>query len=214
MSSHDTLSAASNDRKARLAHLKSLKRKQAPIDDDPLEPSPSTTLVSTSSPPSDATTSYLSGRNYDPLTRSAKLGFDSAPVGDQTSTLEYKAEQLALESKKEEEAEKDEKPLDLFKLQPKKPNWDLKRDLEEKARVLDVWTETAIARLVRERVEGQRKKMVEAEGGKNGEGKKGEGEGGEEVGMEGSELVEAMHLKEREEELQRKREEDEDEDVS
>jgi hypothetical protein len=29
-----------------------------------------------------------------------------------------------------------DEPLDLFKLQPKKPNWDLKRDLDEKLKIL------------------------------------------------------------------------------
>ena len=89
--------------------------------------------------------------------------------------------------------------MDLFKLQPKKPNWDLKRDLQEKMRTLDVQTENAIARLVRERVEGQKKARQAKQAGD-----------GEEVGMEGSELVEAMHLKEREEEEERKRDEEED----
>ncbi|KAF2198100.1 hypothetical protein GQ43DRAFT_339231, partial [Delitschia confertaspora ATCC 74209] len=216
-SSHATLSAASHDRKARLAQLKSLKRKQAPTDEDSADPSTtstslttistSTSLQTTSSDPSASlkpTDKYLSGRNFDPSTRSAKLGFESTPISDPTQTLEYKAQQLALQTKKEaEEAEKSEKEggaggIDLFKLQPKKPNWDLKRDLEEKLKIVDVWTENAIARLVRERVEGQKRKAVEAGGG-SGEGKNGSGEG-ENVGMEGKELVEAMHLRERDEE--------------
>ncbi|KAJ4294253.1 hypothetical protein N0V90_007943 [Kalmusia sp. IMI 367209] len=209
MSSHEKLSAASNDRKARLAQLKSLKRKQAPSDDPPtLEDGPSdlSTSLTTTDLESSVTTTYLSGRNFDPTTRNVKLGFDALPIADPTATLEYKAEQLALETKRKQEREKaEDKPLDLFKLQPKKPNWDLKRDLGEKTRGLEVQTENAIARLVRERVEKQRKEAVE-----NGAGKS-EGEGGP-VGMEGSELVEAMHLKEREEEEDRRKEaEDEDE---
>jgi coiled-coil domain-containing protein 12 len=64
---------------------------------------------------------------------------------------------------------------------------------------------------VRERIEGQ-KAIKEREVG--GKGEKGGNEGdGEEVGMEGSELVEAMHLKEQEDERERRRDE-EDEDVS
>lgn len=196
MSSHETLSAAALDRKSRLAQLKSLKRKQAPTD-EPDEPSTSLTTTNSASP--DVTKTYLSGRNYDAETRGPKLGFEAAPVGDITQTLEYKAEQLALQSKKEaEEAEKEEKPVDLFKLRPKKPNWDLKRDLEVKLKVVDVWTENAIARLVRERVEAQKKKALEEGGKANGEG--------EIVGMEGRELVEAMHVREREEEEERRRE--------
>ena len=156
MSSHEHLSAASNDRKARLAQLKSLKRKQAPSDDThDTSTSDSTALTTTQEEeaPSVVTT-YLSGRNFDPSTRNVKLGFDNTPVADPTNTLEYKAQQLALQTKAEQEKEKGDAPLDLFKLQPKKPNWDLKRDLNEKMRTggLERETENAIARLVRERV--------------------------------------------------------------
>jgi coiled-coil domain-containing protein 12 len=210
MSTHEKLSAAANDRKARLAQLKSLKRKQAP-DSDASEDGPSgsaSTALTRTEPSEDEpsiTSTYLSGRNFDPTTRNVKLGFEATPISDQTKTLEYKAEQLALESRKEQEAEKiEDKPLDLFKLQPKKPNWDLKRDLEAKLKPLHVQTENAIARLVRERVEGQKKEKVTKEDA-NGEK--------QEVGMEGSELVEVMHLKEKEEEEERRRDA-EDEDAS
>ena len=204
MSSHEHLSAASNDRKARLAQLKSLKRKQAPSDDThDTSISDSTALTTTQEEdaPSVVTT-YLSGRNFDPSTRNVKLGFDNTPVVDPTNTLEYKAQQLALQTKAEQEKEKGDAPLDLFKLQPKKPNWDLKRDLNEKMRTggLERETENAIARLVRERVEAQKNEKLKIAG--NGEG--------EEVGMEGGELVEAMHQREAEEERERRRDEEDD----
>ena len=211
MSSHEKLSAAANDRKARLAQLKSLKRKQAPDADgseDAASESTSTALTRTEQEEDEpsVTSTYLSGRNFDSTTRNVKLGFEGAPIGDQTKTLEYKAEQLALESRKQQEEEKTEdKPLDLFKLQPKKPNWDLKRDLEAKMKPVDIQTENAIARLVRDRVEGQKKERTAIEDNANGEK--------QEVGMEGSELVEAMHLKEKEEEEERRRDA-EDEDAS
>ncbi|OSS51983.1 hypothetical protein B5807_03646 [Epicoccum nigrum] len=204
MSSHEHLSAASNDRKARLAQLKSLKRKQAPSDDThDTSTSDSTALTTTKEEdaPSVVTT-YLSGRNFDPATRNVKLGFDNTPVVDPTNTLEYKAQQLALQTKAEQEKEKGDAPLDLFKLQPKKPNWDLKRDLNEKMRTggLERETENAIARLVRERVEAQKNEKLKIAG--NGEG--------EEVGMEGGELVEAMNQREAEEERERRRDEEDD----
>jgi coiled-coil domain-containing protein 12 len=215
MSSHEALSAAANDRKTRLAQLKSLKRKQAPTTDEAdnessIQADNSTALTTTDDSDNNTVTkTYLSGRNFDPETRNVKLGFENQPVSDPTSTLEYKAQQLALETKAQQDAEKaEDKGLDLFKLQPKKPNWDLKRDLEQKMKPLDVQTENAIARMVRERIEGQKvikEKEVVSKGGNEGDG--------EEVGMEGSELVEAMHLKEQEEERERRREE-EDEDVS
>lgn len=215
MSSHEQLSAAANDRKSRLAQLKSLKRKQAPTEDDSAQTtggnSTSKDLTTTSEltepDESSIASTYLSGRNYDHSTRNVKLGFDQLPISDPTNTLEYKAEQLALEIKqKQEEEDKEGKGLDLFKLQPKKPNWDLKRDLGEKTRGLEVQTENAIARLVRERVERQKLESQKEKNGSNGEE-------GEKVGMEGSELVEAMHLKEKEEEEDRRRDK-EAEDVS
>ncbi|KAI4652325.1 hypothetical protein J4E93_002525 [Alternaria ventricosa] len=215
MSSHEKLSAAANDRKSRLAQLKSLKRKQEQISDAPeAADSPSTQLQAETSQALTRTeegeeasvaATYLSGRNYDATTRNVKLGFDNTPIVDPTNTLEYKAEQLALETKAQQEAETaEDKGLDLFKLQPKKPNWDLKRDLEQKMKGLNVQTDNAIAKLVRERVEAQ--KAIR-------EKQPTDGSNGEEVGMEGSELVEAMHLKEQEDERERKRDE-EDEDVS
>ncbi|KAF2635093.1 hypothetical protein P280DRAFT_198913 [Massarina eburnea CBS 473.64] len=213
MSSHEKLSAAANDRKARLAQLKSLKRKQAPDSDsgDTEAPVATTTSTALTTAEPSITTTYLSGRNFDPETRNVKLGFDNTPVADPTKTLEYQAEQLAIASKEAQEAEKkDDKGLDLFKLQPKRPNWDLKRDLEEKCKGLEVQTENAIARLVRERVEGMKREKMKVEGRNGGGGASGEGET---VGMEGSELVEAMHLKEREEEEDRRRD-TEDADVS
>ncbi|KAJ4357806.1 uncharacterized protein N0V89_002382 [Didymosphaeria variabile] len=167
MSSHEKLSAAANDRKARLAQLKSLKRKQAPTDDASTEDdSAALTRISMEPTSTDlaiveelsVSSTYLSGRNYDPTTRNVKLGFDALPISDPTSTLEYKAEQLALDIKTAQQKElAEDKGLDLFKLQPKKPNWDLKRDLGEKIRGLEVQTENAIARLVRKRVEAQKR---------------------------------------------------------
>ncbi|KAH6031601.1 hypothetical protein HBI82_047120 [Parastagonospora nodorum] len=219
MSSHEKLSAAANDRKARLAQLKSLKRKQAPTTDEADNESPaqsenaSTLTTTDASIDNTVTKTYLSGRNFDPSTRNVKLGFENQPISDPTSTLEYKAQQLAIETKAQQDAEKadENKGLDLFKLQPKKPNWDLKRDLEQKMKPLDVQTENAIARLVRERIEAQKQEGVKQVAGA-GRGNENQGDG-EEVGMEGTELVEAMHLKEQEEERERRRDE-EDEDVS
>ncbi|KAJ4365339.1 hypothetical protein N0V83_008960 [Neocucurbitaria cava] len=234
MSSHEKLTAAADARKARLAQLQSLKRKQAPSDDqddDDTSPQFESATTSTSTaltrteeeePEHSITTKYLSGRNYDPTTRDVKLGFDTLPIADPTKTLEYKAQQLALETRAQQDADESASGsaqdggggADLYKLQPKKPNWDLKRDLEAKMKVLDAQTEKAIARLVRERVEAQKGAAVALQeqeqkkvggGGKNNGVNGGEQGEGEEVGMEGAELVEAMHLKEQEEERDRER---------
>lgn len=213
MASTQALSAAAQDRKARLAQLKSLKRKQ------PDEPQDETTEPTPKSPRQDEeadedapTNKYISGRNYDFETKGAKLGFDTAPSEDK-ETLEKKAALLAEETKRQaEEEEKAEKPLDLFKLQPKKPNWDLKRDLERKLEVLNVRTDNAVARLVRERIANQQKVAKARVGGANGSanGTVESGQEGEAAGMEGSTLVEATNIREKEDEEEARREREEE----
>lgn len=189
-SSTATLSAAASDRKARLAQLKSLKRKAPETADPSLERE-------------DVTAKYLSGRNYDHATKGAKLGFEQAPDQGQT-TLELKAAGIAAETKRQvaEEEEKHDAPLDLFKLQPKKPNWDLKRDLDQKLATLSVRTDNAIARLVRERIQ---KQQDAAKGKSNGSGDV------EAQGIEGTTLVEATNVRERQDEEDARREREEDE---
>ena len=144
MSSHATLSTATDERKARLAKLRSLKRKQpdgeivAPESDRasphppiPAEPSSNNEAAT---PEPDVARLHLSGRNYDPETRGPKLGFEAPPTaGMEDRTLEAQAA-LIEDDVKERQAEEatGEKEIDLFKLQPKKPNWDLKRELNRK----------------------------------------------------------------------------------
>ncbi|KAF2405222.1 hypothetical protein EJ06DRAFT_460215, partial [Trichodelitschia bisporula] len=180
MSSHPSLETAAQERKARLAQLKSLKRKQPEPSTAPNEPSDT---VMGDAPPEapDVTRVYLSGRNYDHETRGPKLGFELAPTEGQ-ETLEDKAAALAEAARKVvEQEDKEDVPLDLFKLQPKRPNWDLKRALKERMDVLDVRTDNAIARLVRDRL-------------------------GAEKQQDGSGLLETVHAKEREEAEEERRE--------
>lgn len=197
MSSHMSLSAAADDRKARLAKLKSLKRKQP--DDEVLEPE-----VRDQLPPQeekqqpDITSLHLSGRNYDPETRGPKLGFEQDPTANlEKPTLEEQAAEVEEEVKRKaaEEAQ-DDKGIDLFKLQPKKPNWDLKRDLDAKLEILNVRTDNAIAKLIRERIA-------------NGQKTKQKG-GGEADGIDGISLVESVRLQEKEEEEARRGQNDDD----
>jgi coiled-coil domain-containing protein 12 len=187
-SNHANLDAASIDRKARLAKLAALKRKQP--EPETVDAGASEELPDADAEP-DVTRTYLSGRNYDPEARGPKLGFEQGPQEGQV-TLETQAAEIAKataeQAKKDAEADQ---PIDLFKLQPKKPNWDLKRDLDEKLKILDVRTENAIARLVRQRIEAAQRAAKERGGALNGEG--------EEVGMEGETLVEGIHMREREE---------------
>lgn len=189
-SNNASLDAAATERKARLAKLAALKRKQPEPetltearagDDEMVDAAP------------EVTTTFLSGRNYDAETRGPKLGFEQAPTDGQ-ATLEGQANEIAKATA--EQAQKDEeadRPIDLFQLQPKKPNWDLRRDLDEKMKVLNVRTDNAIARLVRQRIEGAQRTAKEQGAKSNGD------ESGEAVGIEGEMLVEGIHVREREE---------------
>ena len=167
MASTQALSAAAQDRKARLAQLKSLKRKQPDTyqetdEDGPAPKSPRHEAEVQEH--SEVTNKYLSGRNYDAETKGPRLGFETAPDEGQ-ETLERKAAALAAATKQQaEDEEQAAKPLDLFKLQPKKPNWDLKRDLDRKMEVLNVRTSKCDC------ADGQGADCESAEGGE-GEGR-------------------------------------------
>jgi coiled-coil domain-containing protein 12 len=200
-STHANLSAASDDRKARLAKLKNLKRKQ-PTDEvaaPESERSPS--------PPQepDVARLHLSGRNYDAETRGPKLGFEAPPTqGLEKPTLEELAADIETEVKqKAAEEELDDKGIDLFKLQPKKPNWDLKRNLEQKIGILNVRTDNAIAKLVRDKITGAQKPVTKTDA-------ESETADGEAPGMDGLALVEGLRVREREEEEEERRERQEE----
>ncbi|KAI1090025.1 cwf18 pre-mRNA splicing factor-domain-containing protein [Rostrohypoxylon terebratum] len=221
--SHATLSAAADDRKARLAKLKNLKRKQ-PADE--IAPPESERSASPPAPAhaesgnqdeqleNDVTRLHLSGRNYDVEAKGAKLGFEAPPTATlEGPTLEQQAADVEKEIKKKaEEDAKDDKGIDLFKLQPKKPNWDLKRDLDKKLEVLNVRTDNAIAKLVRERIanaqaQAQAKKTATS-ADKTAEN--GEGDSEEAAGVDGVALVEGLRVREREDEEEERRERDEE----
>ncbi|TEA13971.1 Pre-mRNA-splicing factor cwf18 [Colletotrichum sidae] len=204
-SSQTSLSAAADDRKARLAKLKNLKRKQ-PADEIVPPESDHVASPPTEAAEVDVARLHLSGRNYDPEARGPKLGFEAPPTQDlDKPTLEELAADIEADVKQKAADEaKDDKGIDLFKLQPKKPNWDLKRDLEKKLEILNVRTDNAIARLVRERITNAQKaatstKQVEA-GDKDGDA----------AGMDGIALVEGLRVREREEEDERREKEAED----
>jgi len=141
------MDAQSLARKERLGQLKNLKRKQQNQDQQESNDDEDTVEA-----PVPAKNSVLSGRNYDIETGLPKLGFDSAPNANQ-ETLEEQAAVIAEETRKiKEKEENQDKGIDLFSLQPKKPNWDLKRDVDKKLEKLELRTNSAIARLVRERI--------------------------------------------------------------
>ena len=196
-SSHASLSAASDDRKARLAKLKNLKRKQP--GDEIVAPE----SEHAATPPREIdVTKHLSGRNYDPETRGPKLGFEQPPTLNlEKPTLEEQAAEVEAEVRQQAAEEAlDDKGVDLFKLQPKKPNWDLKRDLDKKIEDLNTRTDNAIARLVRERIIGAQKIAEKTNAAGNGQ------IDGDAVGMDGVALVEGLRVREQEEEEDERRE--------
>lgn len=222
MSSRTSLGAAADARKARLAALKNMKRK-APSDEQlegsprPAPPAPERSTSPQASnlnaltiqdedqqqPSEDisvedqeVTQKYLSGRNFDAATAGPKLGFVQNPAAEQ-ETLEKRAAELQAEAKAKAAEEEKQKEIDISSLQPKKPNWDLKRDLAAKMRVLDVRTDNVVAQLVRERIVQQKA----AKQGANGGNKQ-----GEEIGLKGQDLVEGMRLAEKELEEEERRE--------
>ncbi|KAF5227906.1 hypothetical protein FANTH_14650, partial [Fusarium anthophilum] len=87
---------------------------------------------------------------------------------------------------------------------PKKPNWDLKRELDRKMEVLNVRTDNAIARLVRDRITGAQKAATKRDAVVDAQGT------GEATGMDGVALVEGLRVREKEEEDEERREREED----
>ena len=210
MSSRATLEAATQDRKARLTKLKSLKRKQEPEADqsvgdtskeDEAHSQSRKRKTPEQSPPPDVSSLYLSGRNYDPSVQGPKLGFENAPHAGK-KTVEKQAKDLEdITRREQEEEEKQDKPFDLFKLQPKKPNWDLKRDLEKRLQPLNVKTDNAIAKLVRERIaksQAEAKANAQSSNSTNGSAQRDSEQEDQAIGMEGASLVEATRELERE----------------
>ncbi|KAI1258659.1 cwf18 pre-mRNA splicing factor-domain-containing protein [Xylariaceae sp. FL1019] len=203
--SQATLSAASDDRKARLAKLKTLKRKQPTDEIVAPESDRSITSPAAIHDEPDVSRLHLSGRNYDAETRGPKLGFEAPPtLGLQGPTLEEQAAQVEddIRQKAVDDAKEDH-ALDLFKLQPKKPNWDLKRDLNAKLDVLNVRTDNAIAKLVRERIAN-----AHAGATKIAQPVAQDVEDGstEAAGMDGVALVEGLRVREREDDEDERRE--------
>ncbi|ROT35649.1 hypothetical protein SODALDRAFT_329014 [Sodiomyces alkalinus F11] len=200
---HLNLTAAADDRKSRLAQLKNLKRKQP---SDEIVPPESARSPSPPAEP-DVSKLHLSGRNYDPETRGPKLGFEAPPIEDlDQPTLEEQAAVVEAEVKQAAaEEERGDKAVDLFKLQPKQPNWDLKRDLEKKLEILNTRTDNAIARLVRERianVQKEKNKTGSLEGGTDGQ---------DASLLDGAALVEGVRVREREEEEDERRDREDEE---
>ncbi|KAM9308861.1 coiled-coil domain-containing protein 12 [Gastrophryne carolinensis] len=94
-------------------------------------------------------------RNYTPQDDSLKVR--QVPQAKPVSVEEKVQEQL--------EAAKPEpiiEEVDLTNLAPRKPDWDLKRDVAKKLEKLEKRTQRAIAELIRERLKGQEENLAMA----------------------------------------------------
>ncbi|WOO78770.1 Coiled-coil domain-containing protein 12 [Vanrija pseudolonga] len=106
---------------------------------------------------SDAAHFTFKQRNFDPETRQMR-----AREGAGEDTVEKAVEGLAEEIVKEDEARRAEE-LDLFNIQPKRPNWDLKRDMNACMGKLERKTNESIATIFRQRLQGMRKEAAAGE---------------------------------------------------
>ncbi|KDQ60903.1 hypothetical protein JAAARDRAFT_124325 [Jaapia argillacea MUCL 33604] len=128
-----SLAEASEARKSRLIALRKRKAGEAP---------------------EDASVPVIGGRNYDPETRTLRkrtLGEDVEMEDTVEKNIAGLAEQIVAEDE-----ERRAQDLDLFNIAPKRPNWDLKRELEKKLAKLDKQTQRAIHALIRQRLAAQK----------------------------------------------------------
>ncbi|KAA1072350.1 hypothetical protein PGT21_033029 [Puccinia graminis f. sp. tritici] len=90
-------------------------------------------------------------RNYDPTIQGPKR---HDPSEHSKETVEETVKDLMEKVKQNDEAIRSSE-LDLTKIQPKKPNWDLKRDLTKKLSKLEPITQAAFATLIRRRMQAE-----------------------------------------------------------
>ncbi|KAF5330926.1 hypothetical protein D9619_005387 [Psilocybe cf. subviscida] len=129
-----SLAEASEARKARLIALR--KRKAGEIVDDNGVAEP-----------------LIKSRNFDPESRTMKKRAKDDVVMDDTVENQVKglAQQIIAEDEKRRAQE-----LDVFNIAPKRPNWDLKREMDKKLAKLERRTQEAIHTLIRQRLAAQK----------------------------------------------------------
>ncbi|KAF5381034.1 hypothetical protein D9615_004154 [Tricholomella constricta] len=124
-----SLAEASEARKARLIALRKRKAGEA-ADDEPL----------------------VKNRNFDPESRTLRK---RDPMNDNEDTVEKNVEGLA-EMIITEDEQRRAQELDVFNIAPKRPNWDLKREMDKKLAKLERRTQEAIHTLIRQRLAAQK----------------------------------------------------------
>ncbi|KAG5654115.1 hypothetical protein H0H81_007167 [Sphagnurus paluster] len=96
--------------------------------------------------------SIIKSRNFDPESRSHRKRDPAKEIED---TVEKNVEGLAEKIITEDE-ERRAQELDIFNIAPKRPNWDLKRDMDKKLAKLERKTQEAIHTLIRQRLAAQK----------------------------------------------------------
>jgi len=116
-------------------------------------------------------------RIFDPETRTLKkrTADDDIVMED---TVEKKVEGLA-ETIIAEDTERRAQDLDLFNIAPKRPNWDLKREMEKKLAKLERKTQEAIHTLIRQRLAAQKGQSEDIVGAMRAQEKAGQNEDNE-----------------------------------
>ncbi|KAI0748625.1 mRNA splicing factor [Daedaleopsis nitida] len=95
-------------------------------------------------------------RSFDPATRTLKKHTNTHDEDVQMEdTVEHQVDGLA-ENIIAEDAERRAQDLDLFNIAPKRPNWDLKRELDKKLAKLERKTQESIHTLIRQRLAAQK----------------------------------------------------------
>ncbi|KAG6889823.1 hypothetical protein C0995_014300 [Termitomyces sp. Mi166 len=131
-------------RKVRLAALR--KRKAGEVDDD----------------------SVVQNRNFDPESRTIRK---HNPLDPSEDTIEKNVEGLAEKIIAEDEVRRAQE-LDIFNIAPKRPNWDLKRDMNKKLAKLERRTQEAIHTLIRQRLAAQKGESDDLVGAMNAQEKR------------------------------------------
>jgi len=129
-----SLAEASEARKARLTALRKRKAGEAVDEEGNTEP-------------------LIKNRNFDPDSRTLRKHANDDVVMQDTVEVQVKglAEQILAEDEKLRAQE-----LDVFNIAPKRPNWDLKREMEKKLAKLERRTQEAIHTLIRQRLAAQK----------------------------------------------------------
>ncbi|KAK4053038.1 hypothetical protein OIV83_001773 [Microbotryomycetes sp. JL201] len=98
-------------------------------------------------------------RNYDPETGQARKHART----DDGDTVEQQVDGMAEQVIADDQVRRAQE-LDLSNIQPKRANWDLKRDLDRKLAKLKPKTDMAISQLIRKRLQSQKSDSANGQG--------------------------------------------------